>query len=225
MIEVSEIFGPTLQGEGPSIGRPAKFLRLRRCNLQCSWCDTRYTWDKDDLGFKEFRTLSYYDIIVEIGIQDLVVITGGEPLIWRRQLNGLLELLPKWKRIEIETNGTIHPKDLANYPNVFFNVSPKLRNSGNQDLKIWDYSVLRAFSMYKAAIFKFVCSSKDDLREVEDFVRDFGVARDRIYIMPEGTDSFHAKTSIGYFFQVCADMGFNLSPRLQVLAFGNVRGV
>ena len=40
-IEVTEIFGPTLQGEGPMAGHPAMFLRLRRCNLQCVWCDTR----------------------------------------------------------------------------------------------------------------------------------------------------------------------------------------
>ena len=44
-LAVSEIFGPTLQGEGPSSGRRAMFLRLAGCNLSCSWCDTAYTWD------------------------------------------------------------------------------------------------------------------------------------------------------------------------------------
>src|SRR4029450_7825218 len=42
---VSEVFGPTFQGEGPSVGRRAGFVRLGRCNLDCSWCDTPYTWD------------------------------------------------------------------------------------------------------------------------------------------------------------------------------------
>ena len=44
-LTVSEIFGPTFQGEGPFTGRAAVFLRLGRCNLDCKWCDTPYTWD------------------------------------------------------------------------------------------------------------------------------------------------------------------------------------
>ena len=225
MIEVSEIFGPTLQGEGPSIGKPAKFLRLRRCNLECTWCDTKYTWDKNDPGFKQFRTMSYQDIIYEIGIQDLVVITGGEPLIWRRQLKELLDCKPRWKRIEIETNGTIHPEDIGNIPYVFFNVSPKLQNSGNQGLKTLKYEELRSFTLHEGSIFKFVVTGKSDLREVEDIVSLYQIPRHKVYIMPEGVDSIKMKHSLGALFHVCADMGFTLTPRLHVLAFGNQRGI
>lgn len=42
---VSEIFGPTFSGEGPLMGRHSAFLRLAGCNLHCSWCDTKYTWN------------------------------------------------------------------------------------------------------------------------------------------------------------------------------------
>ena len=39
-----EIF-QSIQGEGINMGIPTAFLRLAVCNLSCSWCDTRYTWD------------------------------------------------------------------------------------------------------------------------------------------------------------------------------------
>ena len=39
-----EIFH-SIQGEGLNLGKPAVFLRLALCNLACTWCDTRYTWD------------------------------------------------------------------------------------------------------------------------------------------------------------------------------------
>ena len=225
MIEVSEIFGPTLQGEGPSLGHPAKFLRLRRCNLACDWCDTKFTWDPKDPDYKNYREMLHSEIIYEIGIQDLVVITGGEPLIWRRQLNELLDLLPKWKRIEIETNGTIHPKDLANRSNVYFNVSPKLENSGNKGLRTFDYAVLRSFVLYPGAIFKFVCTDPSDLRVVVSIARDIELDHSRIYIMPEGVTARRQLSGIGELFKVCAKMGFNLTPRLHTLAFGNERGI
>ena len=39
-----EIFH-SIQGEGANIGKPAVFLRLGFCNLKCTWCDAKYTWD------------------------------------------------------------------------------------------------------------------------------------------------------------------------------------
>jgi 7-carboxy-7-deazaguanine synthase len=41
-ITISEIFGPTIQGEGPLIGRPTLFVRSGGCDYRCSWCDTLY---------------------------------------------------------------------------------------------------------------------------------------------------------------------------------------
>jgi 7-carboxy-7-deazaguanine synthase len=42
LIRISEIFGPTIQGEGPLIGRPTVFVRTAGCDYRCSWCDTLY---------------------------------------------------------------------------------------------------------------------------------------------------------------------------------------
>src|SRR5262245_42764119 len=43
-LQVSELF-LSLQGEGPSAGTPAHFLRLQGCDVGCTWCDSKYTWD------------------------------------------------------------------------------------------------------------------------------------------------------------------------------------
>ena len=43
-LRVAETFR-SLQGEGPSAGAPAHFLRLQGCDVGCRWCDTKYTWD------------------------------------------------------------------------------------------------------------------------------------------------------------------------------------
>ena len=50
---VSEIFGPTIQGEGPFSGRRAFFLRLGICNLRCTFCDSKFTWDWENLIIKK----------------------------------------------------------------------------------------------------------------------------------------------------------------------------
>lgn len=82
---VAETFGdarPTFQGEGPSAGTPAVFIRLSRCNLACSWCDTKYTWDWAHYDpRKESARLGVTDL-AEWALSlppGLVVITGGEP--------------------------------------------------------------------------------------------------------------------------------------------------
>ena len=41
-VRVSEIFGPTVQGEGPLIGKPTVFVRTGGCDYRCNWCDTLY---------------------------------------------------------------------------------------------------------------------------------------------------------------------------------------
>lgn len=51
----------TIQGEGDSLGQPATFIRLHYCNLQCSWCDTWYTWHTKT---KEFYT-EPFDVAID----------------------------------------------------------------------------------------------------------------------------------------------------------------
>ncbi|MBV9933157.1 MAG: 7-carboxy-7-deazaguanine synthase QueE, partial [Actinobacteria bacterium] len=105
MLTVSECFGPTVQGEGPSVGRRAGFVRLGKCNLACEFCDTPYTWRWDDHDpAVELHEQSVADIVERVTAMDvpMVVITGGEPLLQQRELEALArELKQIGMRIEV----------------------------------------------------------------------------------------------------------------------------
>ncbi len=113
-MDVSEIFY-SVQGEGVNAGLPSVFLRLAVCNLQCSWCDTKYTWDWKQYDYnKEVHKMNAEQIkeqILKYGCRH-IVITGGEPMLQQEELAGLLVSLKKVGfEAEIETNGTILPND------------------------------------------------------------------------------------------------------------------
>src|SRR3954451_14009106 len=165
---VSEVFGPTWQGEGPSIGRRCGFVRLGRCNLACSWCDTPYTWDWDRYDpAVELARRPVAELLAELDAMgvDMIVVTGGEPLLQQTHLEPLVAGAAErgwW--IEIETAGTIAPRpQLAGVAR--FNVSPKLANSGNPIERRYRPDVLRAFQADGRAAFKFVACDAADLDE------------------------------------------------------------
>ena len=132
-LAVNEVFGPTFQGEGPTSGRRAAFLRLARCNLSCTWCDTPYTWDWSRYEpAREVHRLSVDELLERIDAMgvDRLVITGGEPLLQQARLLELLEACAAraWA-VEVETNGTRAPLPAVAALVEQFNVAIKLADS------------------------------------------------------------------------------------------------
>ena len=74
---VEEFF--SLQGEGFHTGKAAYFIRLGGCDIGCSWCDSRFSWDPDLHPVVETKAI--VKRVVQSGA-DSVVVTGGEPLMW-----------------------------------------------------------------------------------------------------------------------------------------------
>ena len=98
----------TLQGEGPYSGLPAVFVRLAKCNLACSFCDT-YFDNGDWFGVGELGE-RLNEQILETPLrkdQYVLVVTGGEPLL-QKALVTFLELQEgDWRAMQIESNGIV----------------------------------------------------------------------------------------------------------------------
>jgi 7-carboxy-7-deazaguanine synthase len=117
---VTSVFGVTLQGEGPYRGQPAVFVRLAKCNLACSFCDTFFDdgdwFSYDELDAKIDAVIhSYFDGDVPEWMQVtdshkrqcVLVITGGEPMLQKNLVPFLEMQNKKFRHTQIESNGTV----------------------------------------------------------------------------------------------------------------------
>ncbi|MEL6877711.1 MAG: 7-carboxy-7-deazaguanine synthase QueE [Pseudomonadota bacterium] len=230
-----EIFA-SLQGEGPSAGTPVAFMRLSRCNLACTWCDTAYTWHfegdnrehRDGVTFERKAnqvTLDVADVAARIEAlgQKRLVITGGEPLMQCGALADLLALIPDME-IEIETNGTTKANSHVDIRVDQYNVSPKLAHSGNEAELALIPERLDFYACDPRAFFKFVIASPEDVEEVLKLQRTYRFKRGHVFLMPEGTDSTTLRKREEWLAPLCLRHGFRMSDRLHIHLYGDERG-
>lgn len=232
VLAISEVFGPTVQGEGPSLGRRAAFVRTARCNLSCRWCDTPFTWDwrgllgtpyDPSVEVKQRTVADVAALVLAMGVP-LVVLTGGEPLLQQTGLAKLASLLAaEGLEVEVETNGTrpIAP-DLAQLVRV--NVSPKLAHSGDPADRRIVPQALRQLAGLPGTAFKFVVRHPDDLVEVAELVALAGADPTQVWVMAEGIDPALVQTRTAELADAVVAAGWNLTTRLHVLTWGNQRG-
>lgn len=178
--EVAEKF-TSINGEGPRAGEPAVFIRFRGCNLNCSYCDTRWA-NQPDTAFEKMSAAEILQYIRQTGITN-VTLTGGEPL-QQAHIEDLLVLLSAQSslHVEIETNGSI-PLDayrmLTNRPS--FTMDYKLSCSGMESKMCKTNFAL----MEKRDAVKFVAASNDDLKRALQIIRRYDlIGRTGIYISP-----------------------------------------
>lgn len=221
-----EVFA-SIQGEGVSIGVPSVFVRLGECNLKCSFCDTRYTWDWDAFDKNE-ETAEVPEASIEARVFELagantrnVVITGGEPMLQQEHLVPFIRRLrDRGFEVEIETNGTIDPVPDMHDIVARWNVSPKLENSGNKKTARLRTGPLTWFAAASNANFKFVVASEDDLVEIIDLARHYGIPNNRIILMPEGQEPETINERSAWLAEKAREHGFRFSTRLHVLLWG-----
>ena len=225
-LAVSELF-ESVQGEGASAGEPCVFLRLAHCNLRCVWCDTKYSWDFERYRFEdEVRvedTTAVAARVATLGSSRLVL-TGGEPLIQRAELEHLVTLVAPNLVIEVETNGTLAPGALLLERVNQWNVSPKLQNSGDPAEKRLRFDVLREFARSGRAYLKLVVATPDELMETEAILEASEWPRERVLLMAQAATRAELHERGPLVRAAALARGLRYSPRLHVERWDGQRG-
>lgn len=174
----------TLQGEGPYRGEPAVFVRLAKCQLACSFCDTFFD-DGDWLTIPEIEQRvddeinKYFDGKVPAWAEDywggvdfegepslaqsalkkkdmVLVLTGGEPMLQKNIVPFLEHMNKRFAKTQIESNGLI-VQDIP--PETTLVVSPKCSEKQGKAVK---YLEPKSEMLARADCLKFVMSADPD---------------------------------------------------------------
>ena len=172
-MKVVEIF-KSLDGEGLRAGFPATFIRLEGCNLRCSYCDTRYSYQNAEYTIMTPEEI--YTKVYKLGC-NRITLTGGEPLI-HEDVEQLVDILTQnGFEVNIETNGSINISNYINKPNVIITMDYKCPSSGMCDeMLLTNLPILR-----RGDVLKFVVGSKEDLDACRDLIKRVDC---QIYISP-----------------------------------------
>lgn len=162
----------SINGEGRRAGELAVFIRFQGCNLNCSYCDTKWA-NEPACEYTEMTGEEILAYIHETGVRN-ITLTGGEPLLregMKELINAVLE--DPFYRVEIETNGSV---DLAPYTGgshrPVFTMDYKVPGSGMESfMRRENFSLLT-----EEDTVKFVVSSREDLECAEKIVREYDLA-------------------------------------------------
>lgn len=171
----------SINGEGTRCGQLSVFIRFAGCNLNCSFCDTRWA-NESDTPFENLDEEAIYEYIKSTKVTN-VTLTGGEPLLVPG-ISLLLERLAKDEQlyVEIETNGSIHLEPFSHLLNgPHFTMDYKLPGSGMESfMDLSNFSYLR-----KDDTVKFVAGDQTDLTVAKRIIDDYQLlGRCSIYFSP-----------------------------------------
>ena len=215
VMKICEIF-ESIQGEGPLSGFPALFIRVYGCPLKCKGCDTVYSHTNG-----KYKELSVSELvsIIESSNQEHVIFTGGEPLLYSKEILKIVDKLWPDKYFSMETSGVIMNEDIPlNIDQI--TVSPKKNYKRVMDVIFW-------WSSFSNVDFKFVVGDLDwcwSLSEIDEIVRKYHIDRRNVWLMPQGTTHNELNNFAKQVWEFCVKKGFRYSDRLHIRVWGNTPG-
>ena len=235
-IVINDIY-PAIAGEGVNAGHPVTLVRLFGSNLEDRLDPHPYAWQLQTKS-ENARNLLIDDVLEEInklkGNKRHLLITGGEPLLQQEALIEFLQRYEKWFNrkpyVEVETNGTIMPKDELDGLIDKYNVaiclsnstnSPDSRNTFDQRVK---KSVCEFFACSKKASFKFYLRDVLEFKEVAEIEKAIGIPKHKIWLTSAEINYVDVRRSAPGIMNLCLEKGYKYSPRLHVTMYGAKRG-
>jgi 7-carboxy-7-deazaguanine synthase len=116
-LQISELFY-SIQGESTRAGLPCLFIRLAGCNLRCTYCDARYTWEEPAVAMAPADLLTWVRQYPGI----LVEITGGEPLHQTGIYSLLQAMIEDDRQVLLETNGSLLLNDVPDAISIIMDI-------------------------------------------------------------------------------------------------------
>lgn len=170
----------SINGEGRKAGHPAAFIRMKGCNLSCSYCDTSWANEKNC----PVMSCTLQELIDWLLDQEVkyVTLTGGEPLLVP-DISLLIEAVGKaGMELEIETNGSVDitPFHLLK-PRPSFTLDYKCPGSGMESfMTAVNYSLLTDKDTVK-----FVVSNREDLDKAFEISQQYRLAEKcQVFLSP-----------------------------------------
>lgn len=240
MIPVAEIFGPTIQGEGPHVGMKTLFVRVAGCDFKCAWCDSKFAW-KIDGSIIRYDTKELADILVQECNNSKcsnVVLTGGNPCLY--DFKEVIDILHDNNiTVDIETQGSKMPDWLLDVDLLV--ISPKAPSSKQPDVykTVNEYMKLLTSIRQKVAI-KIPVFNEEDFEfamkyyALVDYYREKGVDID-LYLSVGNTNTTEAgdiSKRVLSDYEKLINMVANsymervfILPQVHTLVWGNKQGV
>lgn len=132
MIYIAEIFGPTIQGEGPNVGIKTLFVRVAGCSFKCDWCDSKFAWSIENAKkYTEDELTTYLITKCNETNTSHVILTGGNPCLYN--FTDVIDMLHFYNiSVDVETQGDLYPTWLNQVDLVV--ISPKAPSSKMPDV-------------------------------------------------------------------------------------------
>jgi len=178
-MRIIEVFH-SLQGEGPLTGVRTTFVRAARCNLRCTWCDTKYSF-----GPGHERSIASIVRAVERNRTLHVCLTGGEPLLQKESQTLVAELSRRGISTTVETGGSLDIGPYLKVPGVVLSVDVKCPSSKMEAKNRW----ANLPRLRPRDVLKFVLADRRDYLYARRVVRGYSGPATVVFQPVWGTDA------------------------------------